>query len=60
MAKASPIDTRERCDRCGHVWSFHQKRRGAECRAMGCSVTYEKRGKKVTGRCPGFVRPEQA
>lgn len=43
-------DARDKCARCGHPWTFHQKRLGAQCKAVGCHV------KGKTGeRCEGFL-----
>jgi len=45
---SNTTDLREKCARCGHAWSFHQKAEGKTCRAMGC--------KGADGeRCPAFV-----
>jgi len=46
---AAEIDLHAKCERCGHAWSFHGKRKRVQCKAMGC-----KGGKNGT-RCPGFV-----
>lgn len=42
---------RTRCEACGHTWSFHGKRLGAACKAMGC------KGGPDGCRCEGFVDP---
>lgn len=44
-------DARDKCARCGHVWTFHQKREGATCKAVGCHV----KGSEPGERCTGFV-----
>jgi hypothetical protein len=48
------ISLREKCARCGHAYSFHQKAFTEPCRAMGC------KGGPDKTRCQGFVRPEKA
>jgi hypothetical protein len=48
-----PTDLREKCNQCGHSFSFHQKAFGATCRAMGC------KGGEDHRRCTGFVRTEE-
>lgn len=44
-------DARDKCARCGHVWTFHKKREGAQCKAVGCHV----KGGEPGERCSGFV-----
>jgi hypothetical protein len=49
MGEPLAIDLHQRCDRCGHSFSFHGKTFEVTCRAMGC------RGGEDGARCPGFV-----
>lgn len=51
---AEITDLREKCARCSHAWSFHQKAFGKTCRAMGC------KGGVDQTRCSGFVRAKES
>ncbi len=49
IRNATQAELRKACSDCGHSLSFHGKRTGVACRAMGC------RGGQGSERCQGFV-----
>lgn len=47
------LDLRTKCAVCGHSFSFHGKRVGGGCKAMGC---HGHEGQ----RCTGFAAPAKS